>query len=154
MSTHYKGTVRERRALGAYITLMRASESVLAALLPDLKQAGLPTSQLGVLDALYHLGPMCQREIGQKILKSAGNITIVIDNLERGGLVKRHREEEDRRMITVHLTAKGRKLIAEFLPIHVEGIVSAVGVLSAREQKQLTDLCRKLGLGAASRRKR
>jgi MarR family 2-MHQ and catechol resistance regulon transcriptional repressor len=153
MGTHYKGTSAERRALAAYITLMRASESVSASLLPDLHRANLATSQLGVLDALHHLGPMCQREIGEKILKSPGNITTVIDNLEKRGLVGRRRDEEDRRYITVHLTAKGRKLIAGFLPIHVGGIVGAMKHLTAGEQKQLTDLCRKLGHGAAGRRK-
>ena len=47
--------------------------------------AGLSTSQFAVLDALLHLGPLCQKDLGEKILKTSGNMTMVIDNLEKGG---------------------------------------------------------------------
>ncbi len=47
---------------------------------------GLTESQFGVLDSLFHLGPMKQKEIGKKILKSGGNITMVINNLEKRGI--------------------------------------------------------------------
>ena len=51
----------------------------------------LTISQFGVLEALYHKGPLCQRDIAAKILKSTGNITMVIDNLEKRELVRRER---------------------------------------------------------------
>jgi MarR family 2-MHQ and catechol resistance regulon transcriptional repressor len=152
MGTHYRGTRREQRALDAYITLTRASETVSAFLLPDLLAADLAPTQLGVLDALLHLGPMCQRDLGKKILKSPGNITTVIDNLERRGLVRRQREATDRRYITIHLTSQGRDRIKRFLPTHVRGIAEAMGVLSQEEQTTMASICRKLGLRVAGRR--
>jgi MarR family 2-MHQ and catechol resistance regulon transcriptional repressor len=152
MGTHYAGTRRERDALNAYIALMRASETVSQYLHPDISAADLAPTQLGVLDALFHLGPMCQRDLGRKILRSPGNITTVIDNLERRNLVRRRRAEVDRRYIAIHLTPTGRSLIERFLPTHVRGITEAMGVLSREEQKELADLCRKLGLTVAGRR--
>jgi MarR family 2-MHQ and catechol resistance regulon transcriptional repressor len=48
-----------------------------------LAEPKLTISQFGVLEALYHKGPLCQRDIASKILKSTGNITLVIVNLEK-----------------------------------------------------------------------
>ena len=71
----------------------------------------MSTSQFGVLELLHHLGPMCQSELAAKILKSTGNLTMVVDHLEERGLVERRRDTGDRRFITVHLTEAGEALI-------------------------------------------
>ncbi|MFB3040304.1 MAG: MarR family winged helix-turn-helix transcriptional regulator, partial [Candidatus Poribacteria bacterium] len=123
MGTHYKGTEEEIRALNTYIKLMRAVESLTLRLNSHLASARLTISQFGALEALFHLGPLCQRELSEKLLKSSGNITMVVDNLEKRGLVERKREGEDRRYVTVHLTDEGRRLISEIFPAHVAAIV-------------------------------
>ena len=147
MGIRYKGTKAENRALDAYIKLVRASESVVGRLGQNLRaEDDLPLSQFGVLEALMHLGPMCQRELGVKILKSNGNVTMVVDNLEKRGLVARRRSVEDRRVTEVDLTAKGRALIKGIFPRHAAEITAEMGRLTAAEQKQLGALCRKLGL--------
>lgn len=146
MGTRYDGTPAERRALDAYIKLRRAVNTISRREAEVMHGAKVTESQFGVLEALLHLGPLCQRDLAGKILKSAGNLTTVIDNLERRGLVRRQREREDRRLVTVHLTADGERLIREALPRNVEVIVEAFSVLSADEQRQLAALCRTLGL--------
>ena len=147
MGIRYKGTKAENRALDAYIKLVRASESVVGRLGQNLRaEDDLTLSQFGVLEALMHLGPMCQRELGVKILKSSGNVTMVVDNLEKRGLVARRRSVEDRRVTEVDLTAKGRALIKGIFPRHAAEITAEMGGLTAAEQKQLGALCRKLGL--------
>ena len=145
MPTHYSGTRQEVIALNTFIKLTRATETLLARLAQRNTHPGLTTSQFGVLEVLYHLGPMCQSELGGKLLKSGGNITLVIDNLEKHGLVQRVRGIEDRRFITVSLTEAGRKQIAEVLPGHVQAITDEMNALSSEEQQELGDLCRKLG---------
>lgn len=145
MPTHYTGTREEIIALNTFIKLTRATESLNARLAQRNTHPGLTTSQFGVLEVLYHLGPMCQSELGSKLLKSGGNITLVIDNLEKHGLVHRERGIEDRRFITVSLTDAGRALITEVLPGHVQAITEEMSVLSNDELRELGDLCRKLG---------
>jgi MarR family transcriptional regulator, 2-MHQ and catechol-resistance regulon repressor len=149
MPTHYRGSDDEVRALNAYIKLTRAAESVTARLAPGLEAAGLTTSQFGALEALFHLGPMCQRELGRKLLKSGGNVTLVVDNLEKRGLVRRERGRQDRRFVTVHLTEAGQQLIAAFFPRHATAVVEQMAVLTPSEQDELGRLCRKLGLRQA-----
>src|SRR5437764_2070170 len=101
---------------------MRAAQSVGSRLNAVLDKAGLTESQFGVLEALYHLGPLHPCDLGAKLLCSSGNMTLVLDNLERSGLVRRQRGRADRRFITVHLTDAGRRLIAEVFPRHLAGI--------------------------------
>jgi MarR family transcriptional regulator, 2-MHQ and catechol-resistance regulon repressor len=144
MGTHYQGAAREVRALDAYIKLLRAADSVVARA-HRRTACDLTVSQFGVLETLHHLGPMHQRRIGAKLLKSGGNVTMVIDNLERRGLVERRRDQKDRRFVSVHLTPAGERLIAEVFPRHVRSIVEELSPLSAGEQATLARLCRKLG---------
>jgi len=146
MRERYQGNIEEARALRTYVKLMRAAESVTARTHRHLAATGLTISQFAVLEALYQLGPLSQREIGQKILRSSGNITMVIDNLEKNGLVRRERNEADRRFFIVHLTDKGYNLINNIFPPHAAVIAKYLGVLTAAEQDALGRLCKKLGL--------
>lgn len=146
MGTHYQGSTEVGQALDAYIKLVRASESVTSRVVKHLDNEGLTVSQFGVLEALFHLGPLSQRELAQKILKSGGNVSMVIDNLEKRGLVKRERGEEDRRLYRITLTLQGRELIRNIFPRHAKKIVSQMSVLTKEELQELGNLCRKLGL--------
>lgn len=146
MGTHYKGGKEEKATLDAFIKLMRATESVNTRLNRHLAEADLTASQFGVLEALLHLGPLNQKALGEKLLKSGGNITMVIDNLEKCGQVERHRDPGDRRSVLIHLTPKGKKFIESFFPKHLEEIKKEFSVLSHREKEQLAIICKKLGL--------
>lgn len=147
MGTHYRGTREEIRALDAHIKLLRCANGVRAALEGGLREAGLTESQLGVLEVVLHLGPLCQHEIGDKLLISRANVTLVVDQLSDRGLVQRQRDEDDRRRMRVSLTREGRRRIETLFPEHVGRIVRAMAHLTAAEQEQLSRLCRKLGLG-------
>jgi len=154
MPTHYRGSAQERAALDAYIKLMRAADSVTARLDPLMRAADLTFGQFGALEALLHRGPLCQRDLGRKLLRSGGNITVVVGNLARRGLVRRHRGPQDRRFVTVTLTDKGRRLIGGIFPRHVRHVVRELGALSAPEQAELGRLCRQLGLARRPERAR
>jgi len=139
-------TDSEKRALNTYTKLMRAAESVTSRIGRNMAASDLTVSQFGVMEALFHKGPLCQRDIATKILKSTGNITMVIDNLEKRGLVRRERAAEDRRFITIHLTDVGEQLIAEVFPRVQASIVEEMTILTETEQEELGRLCRMLGL--------
>jgi len=138
------------RALNTYTKLMRAAESVTSRVHRVLSEPKLTISQFGVLEALYHKGPLCQRDIASKILKSTGNITLVIDNLEKQSLVRRVRDDEDRRYFTIHLTEAGAALIARVFAAVEAAIVTEMALLSENEQELLGSLCKKLGLKGGS----
>ena len=146
MGTHYQGSKAEIDALNAYIKLMRAAESVTSrahAILPK----DITLSQFSVLEALLHRGPLCQNELAGKLLRSAGNITHIVDNLEKAGLVARVRDQADRRFITVSLTDKGQATISALFPKIAASLAREFSLLSSAEQFTLGWLCKKIGAG-------
>lgn len=145
MGTRHRGTIEEINALNAFIKLQRASESVSArihAVLPE----GLTVTQFGVLEALLHIGPLCQSELAEKLLKSGGNLTLVVDNLEKARYVQRERDPADRRFVVVKLTEKGQVFITALFPKVVANVTREMSALSSTELADLGRLCKKIGL--------
>ncbi|MDX1416375.1 MAG: MarR family transcriptional regulator [Candidatus Promineifilaceae bacterium] len=149
MGTHFTGTAIETSSLDLYIKLSRAAETVTQRINHHLQDENLTISQFGVLEALYFLGPLQPGQLAQKILKSGGNMTLVVNNLIKRGLVTRQRRENDRRCIEVQITPQGTALIAAIFPNHVAEVVETMGALSSEERQQLAALLKKLGLSAA-----
>lgn len=145
MGTKYKGSSDDILSLNTFICLARAADSINNRLNSRISSYNLTISQFGILEALYHMGSMCQKQLSDKILKSTANITTVIDNLEKRALVKRIRQEADRRYITVELTEKGKKLIQDIFPEHVKYINEELSILSAEEKLKLKTLCKIVG---------
>ena len=146
MPTHFEGTKEQKNTLNTFIKLLRATESLNQRLCRHLSEANLTISQFGVLEALLHLGPQNQKELGQKLLKSGGNITLVIDNLEKSGFVSRKKDQNDRRALIVELTAQGKSFIEDFFPKHLDKISEEFSVLDDKEKEELARLCKKIGM--------
>src|SRR5690625_3658964 len=146
MGTHYKGTESEIRTLDAFIKLTRAADALNNRRNRPLAAANITVNQVGTLEAIYHLRPLNQRAIGEKILKSGGNITMVIDNLEKSGYVKRKKDPADKRAVLIELTSQGEEFIKDFFPKHLEKIKEEFAILTEDEKVTLATLCRKLGL--------
>lgn len=146
MGTKYKGTLTEKAALNAYIALRRSANSISLNLNIHLDKNGLSSGQFGVLEALFHLGPLSQRELGIKLLSTKGNVTMILDNLQKRDLIQRVSHSDDRRISIIKLTAAGKKLITKIIPIHVDKITNAMSVLNVEEMRELKRLCKKLGI--------
>ena len=116
----------------------------------SLVDTGLTLSQFGVLEVLYHKGPLCQRDIGQKILKTSGNMTMVIDNLEKRELVVREKNPADRRRMSVKLTERGLDLIQALFPTHAAVAAETFAVLESNELATLGKLLKKIGKANAA----
>jgi MarR family 2-MHQ and catechol resistance regulon transcriptional repressor len=151
MNTHFIGTEKEKLVLDTFIKISRAYNSVNSCVNKIIFANNLTESQFGVLEALYHLGPMSQKDIASKLLKSGGNITMVIENLKKRDLVSKVRKNHDRRFFLVSLTERGEQLVKEILPDHVALICERFGVLTNDELRLLGSLSKKLGLKKISK---
>ena len=145
MGTRHRGTNEEINALNAFIKLQRASESV-ATRVHSVLPEGLTITQFGVLEALHHIGPLCQGELAEKLLRSGGNLTLVVDNLEKAGYVLRERDPADRRFVVVKLTDKGQAFISDIFPKILANVTREMAALSSTELLDLGRLCKKVGL--------
>lgn len=131
--------------LKTLVVLSRGTQSVRKKEIQTIKLGGLTPSQFGVLEVLYHKGDLRISEIIQKMLSTGGNMTVIIDNLEKDGLIKRYQSSDDRRSTIVSLTDKGKTLIEAIFPTHLENINNIFNVLNEDEKKTLIKLMKKLG---------
>ncbi|MCY9657790.1 MarR family transcriptional regulator [Paenibacillus anseongense] len=132
-------------SLDLYIALSRASEWVNAHGDRDIRKHGLNRTEFGVLELLYHKGAQPIQQIGSKVLMSSGNITYVVDKLEKKEFVVRRTSTEDRRLVFAEITVKGKQFIEEVFPKHIEVIENAVAGLTAEEKRMASQLLKKLG---------
>jgi len=145
MGTKYKGKTKEISSLNTYIKLIRAGETIKAKISNSLAELKITENQFYCMDAVFNLGPLTQKELGKKLLRSGGNITLVIDNLEKNNLVKRKKDKKDRRKYFIKLTTKGGKLYKDIFPIILSLIVDEFNPLSEKEMTELQGYCKKIG---------
>ena len=138
-------------ALGLWVKLARASTTVHRLAARNIAGYNLTEPQFAVLECLGHLGSLPIGTLSKKMLVSGGNMTVVVDNLEREGLVERLPDPADRRCINVRLTDEGQRYIKKIFIRHAKYITQLVSVLSMNEQQELSSLLRKLGLGLQKR---
>ena len=133
------------RALALWVKLARAFSVFNHRTAEHIRTFGLTQAQFGALECLGHKGPLTLGELCRKQLVSGGNMTVVVDNLEREKLVERLRSKEDRRAIVVRLTPKGKELFDRIFRGHAEYVATLSSVLSEGEQARLSSLLKKLG---------
>ena len=83
-------------------------------------------------------------ELSRLLMVTGGNVTAIVDQLEKEGLVERLDEPDDRRAFRIRLTRRGEKSFAEMAREHEEWVVELLSGLSRREQDELLKLLAKL----------
>lgn len=146
MKTTKKYGKKADLALTTWVKLARAFSSFNKRSIESIRTFGLTQPQFAVIEIIGHLGPLKVGEICNKMLVSGGNMTLVLDNIEKLGFIERVHSLEDRRAILIQLTQKGKDLFDEVFKNHVEHVTKLMSVLSAEEQKTLGELLKKLGL--------
>jgi DNA-binding MarR family transcriptional regulator len=103
------------------------------------RRADLTGPQLTVVKLLEQIGDLSLSELSERIRAQNSTVTGIIDRMEREGLVTRERSREDRRVVYIKLTPKGRKLAEE---IPVEPMVVFKGALESLTAQEVKDLIR------------
>lgn len=130
-------------ALSTLVVFTRAEYTIHRKEYQTIKESGLTPAQFGVLEALYSKGDLKICEIIEKILTTSGNITVVIKNLEKDGLVKRNIDPEDKRSCIISLTEKGKDMIEGILPNHINNIKNVFEILTDEEKVTLKNILKK-----------
>ena len=147
MKTTRKYGKRIDTALSMWVKLARAFTTFNRLTAEDIRRYGLTQPQFGTLETLGHLGPMTIGELCRKQLVSGGNMTVVIDNLEKEGLVERAPSKQDRRATLVQLTKRGKRIFDDIFRQHADYVAREASVLTWKEQEDLGHLLKKLGKG-------
>jgi DNA-binding MarR family transcriptional regulator len=98
-------------------------------------------------DALWQLkrhGEMTMGELCDRLHLASSTVTDLVDRMERGGLVRRCRDEADRRVVRLQVTEHGQHIINEVLHTRAAYLGSALGRLSPEQQALVAEAVRLL----------
>ncbi|MBU3104975.1 MarR family winged helix-turn-helix transcriptional regulator [Clostridium gasigenes] len=129
--------------LSTLVVFTRAEHKIHKIEYETIKKNGLTGAQFGVLEALYTKGDLKICEIIEKILTTSGNMTVVIKNLEKDGLVKKYSDPQDKRSTIISLTDKGKDIISNILPEHIINISKIFDILTDEEKLTLKKILKK-----------
>jgi DNA-binding MarR family transcriptional regulator len=104
----------------------------------------LNMQELRVVEFLGNEGPRMMRELAEHLKVAVNSVTSIVDNLERKGLVRRQRSQEDRRVIRVELTDPGTEIYQSLVEVNRRLFRSMLGALTEDEQEILLVLFRKI----------
>ena len=128
----------------------RALRAISEGIRHQAKDWELSPTEFGVLEALYHKGPLPLSALADIILVTGASTTYTVKRLEERGLVRRRQSTEDQRFVFGELTDAGHALIAKIFPQHAEALRRSMQGLSVEEKRQAADLLKRLGQDAAA----
>lgn len=119
------------------IAILRAAKELELKVTPCFKNSCVTFAQFGVLEFLYHKGPARISTIIEKTLSSGGNMTVVIRNLGKMGLVSRRPDALDGRASLIGLTPRGEALMKKLFPGHLLLLREFLAALPEGEKEAL-----------------
>jgi DNA-binding MarR family transcriptional regulator len=132
--------------LKAFIGLSRTTQALHKRAGGIFNKGGLTSSQFAVLEALYHKGDLTINEIIESILSTSGNMTVVINNLEKDSMIQRQVNPMDKRSSIIVITDKGRQKVEEIFPVHLEDLAKSFEELEEKEKEMLIKILKKIQL--------
>ena len=129
--------------LSTLVIFTRAEHTIHRMELKTIKESGLTAAQFGVLEALYNKGDLRICELIEKILTTSGNITVVIKNLDKDGFIEKKQDPEDKRSCIISITDKGKKVIEDIFPAHIQNSKNIFGILTEEEKQTLKTILKK-----------
>ena len=91
-----------------------------------------------------HPGGLKMNELSRMLMVTGGNITAIVDQLEKEGQVERLDDSADRRAFRIRLTRSGEKSFLEMARAHEQWVVELLSGLSRKEHDELLKLLAKL----------
>jgi DNA-binding MarR family transcriptional regulator len=127
-----------------WLRLARVYHKIDSASARHFKAHELSTAQFDMLAQIGAHEGITQQELAGALLVTKGNISQLVDRMERQGLVRRCQEG---RKNTLYLTEGGRRLSEAVVPSQEALVAELFAPLSADEQSQLLALLRQLDHG-------
>jgi DNA-binding MarR family transcriptional regulator len=131
----------DHRALRVWLRLLTCTQLIERTVRSRLRERfGTTLPRFDLMAQLErHPEGLKMNELSRLLMVTGGNVTTIVDQLEKEGLVERH-STEDKRAWRIGLTSPGRKAFAEMAGEHEEWVIGLLQGLSRREQDELLRL--------------
>lgn len=127
-----------------WIALVRAEKAVVRELSRALAPLNLKLGQLDVLMNLYRHPGQSQHDLARRLLVGRSNITMLLPQLEKQGLLRREGDAHDKRVMRMYLTETGEERLMEALAVYTALIDKVMDQSSVEECDQMGDIMRKI----------
>jgi len=121
------------RAIRVWFRFLRLASRIQSTVAEQLRAIDLSVPQCDVLTTLTETEGVSQQELAQRLYVTKGNISGLLDRLERAGLVERRSTAADRRQYSVYLTASGRAAAERAIALQHALIGATLGRLPAEK---------------------
>lgn len=102
-----------------WVAVGRACQAVERALSQSLTPLGMKTAHLDMMMNIHRHPGLSQQELANKLLVGRSNITMLLPQMEKRGLVRRETDKRDKRVLRLFLTDEGEDVLAKALDIHL-----------------------------------
>lgn len=136
-----RGTPAQR----AWFAFHRAMLGHRQLMVQKLAEEGIPPGQAMLLRELAHNDGISQRDLAERMHIARPTVTVMLQKIERSGLVERRPDESDQRITRVYATEAGRALQLKMRSSFAAIVEAAMGSLTEDEQTELERLLNILG---------
>ena len=142
----------ESAAVEAYVNVLRTADALSRTIEQTLRPAGLSGPQYNVLRILRGAGAegLACREIGARMIARDPDITRLLDRLEKRQLIRRARDQRDRRVVTTRITREGLRILKELDRPLLAAHRRQLGHLPQRKLAELIRLLEEARAGAGN----
>ena len=135
----------DHRALRIWLRLLTCTQMIERVVRSRLRERfGTTLPRFDLMAQLErHPEGLKMNELSRLLMVTGGNVTAIVDQLAKEGLVERLEQPADRRAFRIRLTRTGEKTFTEMASAHEEWVVDMLSGLSRREQDELLRLLAK-----------
>lgn len=108
-----------------WVAIIRAEKAIVRELTKALIPFGLKIAQLDLMMNVYRHPGISQQELARRLLVGRSNITMLVPDLEKLGLITRDNDANDKRVMRLSLTAQGETLLLQALEVYA-GLIDRV----------------------------
>ncbi|EJZ21847.1 MarR family transcriptional regulator [Rhizobium sp. Pop5] len=104
----------------SWIAVARACQLMQQSLARSLADLDIKPPHLDILVNLYRFQGISQQELARKLLVGRSNMSMLLPQMEKRGLIERRGDERDKRVLRLHLTEEGRRLTESAMVIQTD----------------------------------
>lgn len=130
--------------LKTLITFRQTNRRIIQKEQEILKKWNITLTQFGVLRILYHKGKTNVQYLIDNLFTTSGNMTLVINNMERDGLITKEKSERDKRLYLISLSEKGEDLLDKIFPEYSKIFSKLLSKFNDQEKNKFIELLKKL----------
>lgn len=128
------------RAIRVWFRFLRLESRIQSAVAERLRAIGLSVPQCDVLTTLTEAEGISQQDLAQRLYVTKGNISGLLDRLERAALVERRSTAADRRQYAIYLTPQGRAAAEQAIAVQHALIAATLGRLPSEKLTEFETL--------------